>query len=304
MKQRKPKSVVEAISFTIEVESYLPKPVRVLGVESDESVLLSTSQELSILAVQEKQSLMIEKMAKRLERLEEHLADQSLQSSGRDKDKRATGRDSIQAPVICHKCKKEGQYARGCAANRFGKLETLGAVGQAHEAVSQVPKTIIFTVNPVTVFQVQGMINLKPVVFMIDTGAAVSLVSLNCWHEIRRPEDMLDKHYNTSLMGVDGSTLQVAGTTNLKVHFEGQVFVMSVVVVESLQAAAIMGKDFLEVNQCVVDVGAKSLQIKGLKCRILLVHPPSTSIGPYHTWAILPSTIQIPGNSELEVMAK
>ena len=28
-----------------------------------------------------------------------------------------TGGDSLQVPVICHKCKKEGHYARGCAAN-------------------------------------------------------------------------------------------------------------------------------------------------------------------------------------------
>ena len=173
-----------------------------------------------------------------------------------------------------------------------------------YEGISQVPKTIIFTVNPVTVFQVQGMINSKPVLFMVDTGAAVSLISLNCWHEIGESENELDKHRNPMLMDVDGSTLRVAGTTKLQVRFEGRAFVMSVVVVESLQTAAIMGMDFLEANQCVMDAGSKSLRIKGLKQPIPLCQPSSTSTVPNHTWAVLPRTIQIPGNSELEVMAK
>ena len=177
-------------------------------------------------------------------------------------------------------------------------------MGQAHEGISQVPKTIIFTVTPVTVFQVQGMINSKPVLFMVDTGAAVSLISLNCWHEIGESENELDKHRNPMLMGVDGSTLQMAETIKLQVHLEGRVFVMSVVVIESLQTAAIMGMDFLEINQGVMDAGSKSLWIKGLKQPIPLYQPSSTSTVPNHMWAVLSRTIQIPGNSELEVMAK
>ena len=53
VKQRRLRSVVEAISFTIEAESYLPKPVRVSYVESDENRLPSTTQELFISAVHE-----------------------------------------------------------------------------------------------------------------------------------------------------------------------------------------------------------------------------------------------------------
>ena len=51
-------------------------------------------------------------------------------------------------------------------------------MGQAHEGVLQVPQKIILTVNPVTAFQVQGIVNTKLVLFMIDTGAAVSPILL------------------------------------------------------------------------------------------------------------------------------
>ena len=102
-----------------------------------------------------------------------------------------------------------------------GKLETLSATGQALEGVSQVPLTTIFTVNPVTAFQVQVMVNAKPVYFMIDTGAAVSLINLDCWHGMRTPDDKLDSQYKPGLVGVNGSSLQVAGTTQLHIHISG-----------------------------------------------------------------------------------
>ena len=187
---------------------------------------------------------------------------------------------------------------------KFGKLETLGATGQALEGVSQVPRTILFTVNPATVFQIQGVINAQPVHFMIDTGAAVSLISLNCWHKIKTLEDKLNVQYKPGLVGVDGSSLQVAGTAQLYAYFAGQKFIVSAIVVESLQMPAILGIDFLESNKCVIDTGSKSLQIKGVKQPIPLQQPGDTPTKPSCIWAILPKTIRIPGNSEMEVMAK
>ena len=177
-------------------------------------------------------------------------------------------------------------------------------MGQAHEGVLQVPQKIILTVNPVTAVQVQGIVNTKPVLFMIDTGAAVSLIDCKCWNRIKVAEDKLDGHRAPALVGVNGSRLQIHGTTELKVCLEGQKFNISVIVVESLQVGAIIGMDFLESNHCVIDTSSKSLQIRGLKHPIPLHQLSNTPVGLYHTWAVLPKTIHVPGNSELEVMAK
>jgi len=78
----------------------------------------------------------------------------------------------------------------------------------------------------------------NPVLFMIDTGA----ISLDCWQRIRMSDDKLDEQYKPMLTGVNGSTLQVVGMKKVQVPFEGQQFVISVVV-ESLQMIAIMGMD-------------------------------------------------------------
>ena len=121
---------------------------------------------------------------------------------------------------------------------------------------------------------------------------------------IKAAEDKLDQHCAPALVGVNGSRLQIHGTTELEVCFEGQKFNISVVVVESLQVVAIIGMDFLEFNHCVIDTSAKSLQIRGLKHPIPLRQVSNTLVGLCHTWAVLPRTIRIPGNSKLEVMAK
>ena len=84
----------------------------------------TSNQELSIAAVREQQSTMmgmLEKMTKRLKNLEEHLATcHTPQSTWRDKDDRAANKGSTCPPVIFHKCRKEGDYARGV-------LKTTGA---------------------------------------------------------------------------------------------------------------------------------------------------------------------------------
>ena len=97
------------------------------------------------------------------------------------------------------------------------------------------------------------------------TGAAVSLIGRECWNRIKVAEDKLDGHHTPALLGVNGSRLQIHGTTELKVCLEGQKLNISVVVVESLQVGAIIGMDFLESNHCVIDTSSKSLQIRGLK---------------------------------------
>ena len=95
---------------------------------------------------------------------------------------------------------------------------------------------------------------MKPVLFMIDTGsAAVSLIDCECWNHIKIAEDKLDRYRVRALVDVNGSILQIHGTTELKVHLEGQKFNISVVVVESLQVGAIIEMDFLESNYCVID---------------------------------------------------
>ena len=60
----------------------------------------------------------LESMTKRLENLEECLStSRALQGTLSSRAERVTNREDNRTPVFCHKCKQEGHYARGCAAN-------------------------------------------------------------------------------------------------------------------------------------------------------------------------------------------
>jgi len=112
VKQRHPKNLVEAVSFTIEMESYFLTPAKLAPVIPEESSLVS--------AVQSQQGAMLqalEGITQQLQRLEFSMREEP-RSSGQRKfstQPKNTAKQSRDQPVICYKCKQEGHYARGCA---------------------------------------------------------------------------------------------------------------------------------------------------------------------------------------------
>ena len=103
VKQRHPTTVEAAVSATLELESYLLPKQRVARVE-----------EASVDRVGGRPDALLETMSAILERLERL----ETQSSATRRDCQPQSRDPS-APVVCHKCGKEGHYARGCAAKKL-----------------------------------------------------------------------------------------------------------------------------------------------------------------------------------------
>ena len=102
VKQKHPSTVEEAVSVTLELESYLPSKQRVARVE-----------EASVDQVGGKPDALLETMSTILDRLERL----ETQSAATRRSRQPESRDSS-SPVICHKCGREGHYARGCAAKK------------------------------------------------------------------------------------------------------------------------------------------------------------------------------------------
>ena len=108
VRQKQPTTLIEAVSATIEMESYLkPKPSHVAQVEPEQS-----HADTAIAAVQLKQDAMmgvLENIMARLEKLEAQ-ANEGRPTPVGNSEPRAKRR------VVCHNCKQKGHYARGCAA--------------------------------------------------------------------------------------------------------------------------------------------------------------------------------------------
>jgi len=139
----------------------------------------------------------------------------------------------------------------------------------------------------------------RRVSFLIDTGAAVSLVFSEVWDRIKPTNSPRLNHVNVKLVGVDGAPLQVQGSVTVELEMSGQTFAQELIVANALTSEGIVGLNFLEANECVLNLpqgemcvrGAKiSLQAKGLCQQTAQVQ------------VVLPETFTIAATSEVEVL--
>ena len=107
-------------------------------------------------------------------------------------------------------------------------------------------------------FSVSGMIAC-PLELLVDTGATVSLLNVNMWNKIDSTKLSLEQWTGKKLVGVNGAPLLVKGLTRAQVCIEGFEFVGNFVVSGELVVDAILGLDFLQQHNCVIDVGKKLL---------------------------------------------
>ena len=134
VRQTLPKSVDWA---TLRLESYQIRPAKPVGlVQKTRELSPQLPVETVVGAVggrpkENSKAAVIQSLVERIERLEtdkrhsteeQRLQDRRTEGEqrgrpGEERQKRGTG-DEGRAPVICHRCGKEGHYARGCAARR------------------------------------------------------------------------------------------------------------------------------------------------------------------------------------------
>ena len=124
---------------------------------------------------------------------------------------------------------------------------------------------VLIIYDPANSFRVDGKINSKSVSFLLDTGAAVSLIRKDIWDSLGLAVDLTTWSSDAQLVGVDGSPLPVCGCTQIMLQLGGAVeYAVQIIVIKSLTPGAILGLDFLRNNSCVIDI-AERLQTKHLK---------------------------------------
>ena len=70
--------------------------------------------------------------------------------------------------------------------------------------------------------------------FLVDTGAAVSLVSSKVWNRIKPPTAPRMNSVNLRLVGVDGAPLQIQGSVTVDLEISGKIFKQELIVVNAL----------------------------------------------------------------------
>ena len=88
---------------------------------------------------------------------------------------------------------------------------------------------------------------------MLDTGAAISLISDCVWQTINDGKLNLANWDGHKLVGVEGSAIQILGVTHLSVNFVGVNVNGDFVVARELNSDVILGLEFLEHNHCCIN---------------------------------------------------
>ena len=137
---------------------------------------------------------------------------------------------------------------------------------------------------------------------MVDTGAAVRLLSSKIWSALGGEKVFqLSPWGGKQIVGVVGSPLTVLGVCSLDLRFTELVIQADFVVVDCLAVESIIGLDFLERQGCVVDFPNKLLHISGLS--VPLVHGQDTDDSQQIPADVaMVETLSIPPFSEIQTM--
>ena len=169
-----------------------------------------------------------------------------------------------------------------------------------HEGKTNTTHTTISPVFCPGGHTVLGIINGVETSFLVDTGAGVSLLQEDQWKKANLEECRLEPWSGQQLVGADGTPLHVLGGVKVNLLLSGMPFCQQMVVVRSLTAEAILGLDFLQTNQAVIDLEQQRLSFRG--CRETISLGAKSPVTTATVCAV--ETISIPPHSELEVMGQ
>ena len=319
VKQRNPESLDVAVSTTLELDSYYAtsksSTFPVLGVEAKKA----DDEVVGVISATDKICEKIEELKQQLQQLQtikQGNNDPRNIPSFRSANDRARRND-----IICFKCGKEGHIARYCFQNQQRQQPCRGPQcrpsypkPQLHQSSqqSQIGRegmsnlVIRKTISAICTggYRVEASVNGVIVQFLVDSGASVTLIRKDVWERVNafRPP-ALSPWTGPNLVGVDGSPLAVCGQTKISLTLKERNFETEVLVVNSLTTEAILGLNFLQQSNALIDLAKKQLLFKGHSVSVSLQSPHKTESDALPSVRVV-ETIRLPPRSEIIVMAE
>ena len=274
VKQRTPKSLDEAVSATLEIESYqigLPKiESGAVGVPLMDSKTHPEVEEAEIGTVASRSSSqlqdgLVHQLLQRLDKIEHE-----LRRPERERDEKASDGQRSPRSVTCWNCGRRGHVSRECYKKQRHqeKLQTLRAVSQRPEGNENKAQLIGISTLSHT-FTVTGQLGQGTASLIVDTGAGITLLRRDVWKGDLNGK--LLPWYGCKLVGANGGTLNVVGMVRaMQLGLGGKMFAVDTVIVESLTSEGILGLDFLEKYECIIDAanGVLTLGDSGLHIQL------------------------------------
>jgi len=140
--------------------------------------------------------------------------------------------------------------------------------------------------------------------FLVDTGAAVSLIDGRVWDSMNGTVKL--NPVNLHLVGVDGVPLKVQRSTLIRLPLCGLKIDQNFIVADALTSQGILSMNFLESSHCILDLAEGKLSAGG---RSIPLDPPHvgkqvsacTEVTAEETFTIAPvSEMEIMGNVDMD----
>eukprot|EP00731_Ephydatia_muelleri_P035045 Em0093g14a len=139
---------------------------------------------------------------------------------------------------------------------------------------------------------------------IVDTGAGITLLRRDVWKGDLNGK--LLPWYGCKLVGANGGTLNVVGMVRaMQLGLGGKMFAVDTVIVESLTSEGILGLDFLEKYECIIDAanGVLTLGDSGLHIQLQKATRSKSTEPALPVHVCLDDTIVIPPRSEVLTFA-
>ena len=188
-------------------------------------------------------------------------------------------------------------------AKASGKLQTLRAVSQRPEGNENKAQLIGISTLSHT-FTVTGQLGQGTASLIVDTGAGITLLRRDVWKGDLNGK--LLPWYGCKLVGANGGTLNVVGMVRaMQLGLGGKMFAVDTVIVESLTSEGILGLDFLEKYECIIDAanGVLTLGDSGLHIQLQKATRSKSTEPALPVHVCLDDTIVIPPRSEVLTFA-
>ena len=158
-------------------------------------------------------------------------------------------------------------------------------------------------------YRLKGCIATLPIEFIIDTGAAVSLLRSDIWAKAAKLDSKLKLEEGTGqkLVGVSGIPLSIRGVGLVQLKFAEVPTPMAAtfVIVDDLSVEALLGLDFLEQCRCVIDSGLRRIDFP---CQRVSLSLDNTQQKPYTCTPLIGLVVKqkllIPAESEQKIMVE
>ena len=136
--------------------------------------------------------------------------------------------------------------------------------------------------------------------FLVDTGAGVSLLSGHVWDKVGL-STKLSATALDNLVGVGRHPIQIRGSVTVPVMIAEATFTQEFRIADNITAEGILGMDFLEKYQCVVNIAKREIVLEHSNSLPLVTSATTSS---HSINVTICNTVIIPPNSEMEIFGR